>query len=78
MRATRHPRRTEQDGRVDDCDGAKGIGLRAVDVVGDATVLFCPARLEGNSVLLEVVDHVQDAGKEKVLYAAARGIDHNT
>ena len=58
VRATRHARRTEQHGPIDDRDGAEGIGGRAVDVVGDATVLLCPTRLEGNGVLLEVVNHV--------------------
>ena len=44
--------------RVDDGDGSEAVRDGAIDELGDATILLVPAGLQGNRVLLEVVQHV--------------------
>ena len=72
MRSPRHAWRTQQVVVVDSCDSSESVGRRTVDEFGDATVVFAPARLEWNGVLLEVVEHVRDRVEEEVLDTASR------
>ena len=72
VRSPRHARGTQQVIVVDSGDSSESVGRRAVDEFGDATVVFAPARLERNGVLLEVVEHVRDCVEEEVLDTASR------
>ena len=63
---------------VDCGDGSEGVGGRAVDELSNATVVFTPASLQRDRVLLEVVEHVGDGGEEEMLNTAASSIHHDT
>lgn len=48
-----------------------------MDKFGDPAVVFTPASLQRDGVLLEVVQHVGDSGEEEMLHTTACGVQHN-
>ena len=78
MGATGDAGRAEEVVVVDGRNDPEWVRNRAIDEVCDPAVILVPAGLKGDSVLLEVVQHVRDVVEEEVLYAAPCAVQHYT